>query len=247
MTAAVRVVRRLTRDDTRFRLHNWLCSHTPTSRAYVALQPKLRGGLVTDRTGLVIEGFPRSANTYALAAFTCANGSTTVVASHLHAAASVAEGVRRALPVVVVLRDPLDACVSLLQRQPVRPSTALRAYVRFHERISPHASDLVLSDFPVTTGDFGATIGAVNRRFGTSFTVYQHTPENEAWCRDYVVDADRRDQGEVRESTVALPQVGRQEGREQVVEAVTAEASLLERARRLYDELRSGAVTAEGR
>jgi len=88
-------------------------------------------------TEIVIEGFPRSANTYALAAFTCANGPRTVVASHLHAASSVAQGVRRGLPVIVVLRDPLDACASLLQRQPVQASSALGAYVRFHERVRP--------------------------------------------------------------------------------------------------------------
>jgi hypothetical protein len=247
MTSAVRVVRLLTRDDTRFRMHNWLCSQPLTTRAYTALQPKLRGGVVTDRTELVLEGFPRSANTYALAAFNCANGSEVVVASHLHAASSVAQGVRRGLPVIVVLRDPLDACVSLVQRQPVRPSSALRAYVRFHERVQPLAGDLVVSDFPVTTGAFDATIDAVNRRFGTSFTPYQHTPENEAWCRDFVIEADRRDQGEVRESTVALPRAGRRQAREPVVEAVTREASLLDRAQRLYEDLRSQAVTAERR
>ena len=127
------------------------------------------------------------------------------------------------------------------------PSSALRAYVRFHERIRPLASDLVLSDFGVTTGAFGTTIDAVNHRFGTTFAPYEHTPENEAWCRDFVIDADRRDQGEVRESTVALPQASRREGREQVVDAVSHEASLLEEARRLYHDLRASAVTAEGR
>jgi hypothetical protein len=247
MTAAVRVVRQLTTDDTRFRLHNWLCSHGPTSRLYAAAQAKIRSSRVTDRTQLVIEGFPRSANTYALAAFTCANGPEVVVASHLHAASSVAEGVRRGLPVIVVLRDPLDACVSLLQRQPVRPSSALRAYVRFHERIRPLVPDLVVSDFPVTTRAFGTTLAAVNLRFGSTFTPYEHTPENEARCRDFVIEADRRDQGEVRESTVALPRASREEGRELVVEAVTREAALLDRARGLYAELRSNAVTAEGR
>jgi hypothetical protein len=246
MSYAVRVVRRLTRDDTRFRLHNWLCSHDLTSRVYAALQPKLRGGMVSERTDLVIEGFPRSANTYALAAFTCANGPGTVVASHLHAASSVAQGVRRGLPVIVVLRDPLDACASLLQRQPVRASSALRAYVRFHERVRPLAGDVVLSDFAVTTGAFGATLEAVNRRFGTTFSPYEHTPDNEAWCREFVIEADRRDQGEVRESTVALPQASRRERREPVVDAVAREASLLEQARRLYQDLRAHAVTAEG-
>jgi hypothetical protein len=243
MTLAARSVRRVLGDDARLRLHNWLCSRGPTLGAYALLQPKIRPARVTGDTDLVIEGFPRSANTYALAAFRCANGEGPVVADHLHAAASVRDAVERRIPAIVVLRDPVDSCVSLIQRQAVRPGTALEAYVRFHTGIRPVLGDIVVSDFTTTTTAFGSAIAAANSRFGTSFVPYDHTEANEAWCRTFVVEADRVDQGEVRESTVALPQAARHRDRQPIVDAVLRERELVTEARRLYAEIRTSAVT----
>ncbi len=242
MSSAVRVVRRLTGDDTRFRLHHWLCAHDATSRVYAALQPKVRGNMVTATTQLVIEGFPRSANTYALAAFRCANGPDVEVADHLHAGRSVRTAVDRGLPCIVLVRDPVDACTSMIQRQPVRPRTALEAYVRFYSQVTPVLDDVVVSDFGTTTGDFGAVVGEVNQRFGTSFRPYEHTEANEAWCRAFVIEADRVDQGAVQSSTVALPHADRAAGRESVRAEVCAEGDLVAQAARLYDAVRRATV-----
>jgi hypothetical protein len=241
-SAVVRLSHSLLGDDTRFQLHGALTSRHWTTILYGGIRPKIRKCIVHDDTDLVIEGFPRSANTYAVAAFRCANGPGPVLADHLHAASSVREGVRRGIPVVVVLRDPVDASVSLIQRQPVRPRTALTAYVRFCTRIRPVLDRVVVSDFTTTTQDFGATLAEVNRRFGTSFSPYEHTEANETWCRDFVIAADRADQGELRESTVALPQASRREQRQPIVDAVVREAALVEDARGWYDELRTASV-----
>jgi hypothetical protein len=242
MTSAVRVVRRLTGDDTRFRLHNWLCAHDATARVYAALQPTVRGNMVAATTQLVIEGFPRSANTYALAAFRCANGPDVEVADHLHAGRSVRAAVDRGLPCIVLARDPVDACTSMIQRQPVRARTALAAYLRFYAQVTPVLDNVVVSDFATTTGDFGAVISEVNRRFGTSYRPYEHTEANEAWCREFVIEADRVDQGAVQGSTVALPHADRVAGREAVRAGVCAEGDLVRQAERLYDGVRRATV-----
>ena len=242
MNLPVQLVRRITDDDAGFRLHQTLTAHTVPRMVYGLLQPKIRGLGVGRSTDLVIEGFPRSANTYAVAAFRCANGPDVVVADHLHAASSVKRAARRGVPVIVLIRDPLDACASLIQRQQVTPATALTAYVRFHTTIDRYLDQVVVSDFDTTTQAFGAVITTVNARFGTSFEPYERTPENEAWCRAFVVEADRRDQGSVRESTVALPQAGRQEAKQAIVEALKHEVALVSRARAMYEHVRAHAV-----
>jgi hypothetical protein len=239
MTLQVGLVRRVTSDDTRFRLHNWLCSRDLTSSAYAALQPKIRGGRVTSTTQLVIEGFPRSANTYALAAFRCSNGPDPRVADHLHAARSVQLAVRRQLPCVVLVRDPVDACSSLIQRQPVLPRTALAAYVRFYSQVIAVADRVVVSDFPTTTGDFGSVVRELNARFGTSYVPYVRNDANEAWCREFITEADRVDQGAVQTSTIALPHAARAEGHERARALVLAEEALAAEAARTYDAMRS--------
>ena len=68
--------------------------------------------------------------------------------------------------------------------------------------------------------DIPSAIAAANSRFGTSFIPYERTEANEAWCRTFVVEADRVDQGEVRESTVALPQAARHRDRQPIVDRV---------------------------
>lgn len=243
MNPVLRFARRATSDDTRFRLHNWLCSRRSSERVYGFVQPKIRLLRVDDDTDLVIEGFPRSANTYAVAAFRCANGSDPVVADHLHSSASVREGVRRGLPVLVLIRDPVAACASLIQRQAVRPATALTAYIRFHRGIEPVLDRVVVSGFETTTTSFGTAIEALNRRFGTAYRVYEPTPENEAWCRDFVLAADRADQGAVRPHTVALPHAERRAGRREVVNAVLRESALVAEAQSCFGHVTDLAAT----
>jgi hypothetical protein len=249
--APPRALRTLLDDDVRFRTHRWLVSHAPTRTLYGAVRPGIGRLVATCRTDLVIEGFPRSANTYAVAAFRCANGDGPVLADHLHVAANALRGLRLGAPVVVLVRDPVDASASLVQRQPVRPATALRAYVRFHEALRDRLAELVVSDFAVTTTSFGSVLAEVNRRHGTHFRPFGHTPAEEAWCRGHVVAADLRDQGRVRARTVALPHPERERGRRAVVDAVLRERALVVRAREVYREVRAhsvrpGAVRPEG-
>lgn len=232
----------VTSEDLRFRFNAGLLQGAATGRVYAALRPKIRRLQVTADTDLVLEGFPRSANTYAVAAFRCSNGLDVRLADHLHSVANVAAGVSRGKPVLVVVREPLGACTSLIQRHHVRPATALSAYVDFHGRLVPHLDRVVVSDFPVTTGRFGDAIDAVNARFGTAFRRYETTPENEAWCRAFVIESDRRDQGRVQSHTVALPDPARVAGRDEVAATLRALPDLLERAEEHYERIRATAV-----
>jgi hypothetical protein len=242
--APIRLSRALLDDDARFRLHGWLTSRPLARSVYGTLRPELGRLGVTRETDLVIEGFPRSANTYAAAAFRRANGDSHVIAGHLHAISSIQAGAERGLPVIVVVRDPVDAAVSLIQRQPVRAATAVESYIRFHVRLRPWLPDVLVSDFPVTTTSFGSVIDAVNQRHATRFVPYEHSPDNEAWCRHFVTEADRRDQGEQRVETVALPHAGRRSARQPILQAVLREERLVARARDLYAQLREHAVPA---
>ena len=224
-------------------MRNTARSSRTTGRGYALLQPKIRGNLVGARTRLVLEGFPRSANTYALAAFRCANGSGPAVASHLHSAASVAEGLRRRLPVLVVIRDPVDACASLIQRQQVTAHSALVAYVRFHLAVLGCLDSIVVSDFMTTTTSFGSAVRAINGRFGTSYIPYEATEVNERWCRDFVEEADRTDQGASRPHTVALPRASRSARGEAIKRSILLqEPHLVDEARSLYREIASASA-----
>ncbi len=54
------------------------------------------------------------------------------------------------------------------------------AWIRYHRRIMTVREGFVAAGFDEVTHDFGAVVHRVNRAFGTSFGVFEHTAENEA-------------------------------------------------------------------
>ena len=136
--------------------------------------------LVLDRhTELVIEGFPRSGNTFAVLAFQLAQQREVAIAHHLHHPAQVLRGARRGVAVVVLIRDPEAAVRSLALRRPDVPlKTLLRQYVDFYSVLDSVRERVVVATFEEVTGDFGAVTARVNARFGTDYGCFEHTPEN---------------------------------------------------------------------
>ena len=95
---------------------------------------KMRGGFphlaVNHTTQLVIEGFPRSGNTFSVIAFEHAQREAVRIAHHLHVPAQIIRAARWQIPSIVLIRDPVDAVASLLIRHPaMSASRALVYYV----------------------------------------------------------------------------------------------------------------------
>lgn len=138
-------------------------------------------GVVHRDTQLLIEGYPRSGNSFAEAAFRLAQKHPVKLAHHTHAAAQVLAAVRWSVPILLLIRSPIDAARSLVMHHPgvFTPAKCLREYIVFHEAIAPVRENYVLARFESVTADFGSVINALNHRFGSDFDVFDHTPENE--------------------------------------------------------------------
>jgi hypothetical protein len=180
--------------------------------------------LAQGHSTLVIEGYPRSANTFALAAFVLANQSNLYVGyhhigHHLHTAAAVKRAVRLGRPTIVLVRDPRDAASSYVIREAkVDVVAALREYVTFHRHVWPLRDAVVIAPFEVVTTDFGRVIDAVNARFDTSFKRYEDTADNRAIVFSRVEQYNRREsKGAVVESTVARPSDDREQLRRRLM------------------------------
>lgn len=136
-----------------------------------------------DETEIVIEGFPRSGNTFAMFALKHAErqaGREVVVSSHVHTPSAVKAAVALHYPTMLVIRPPLDAVVSLLIAAPHVPfAAAINEWHHHHRELIPYRDGFVVATFEEVTSDFGAVTQAVNERFGTSFACYQPTPAND--------------------------------------------------------------------
>ena len=148
-------------------------------------QWKMRGHIdvrecqVLADTELVIDGFQGSGNSFATVAFKSCQKRPVRLAHHLHAPAQIIKAVKQDIPVLVTLRAPSDAVVSLVSRWPyVSLRQGLHAYIRFYEALTPYLGAMVVSPFPMTTGPIDQVFDAVNETFGGSFAVFRPTHEN---------------------------------------------------------------------
>jgi len=135
------------------------------------------------QTRLVIEGYTRSAMTFAVYALQLAQDEPVRLAHHLHAPAQLIEAVRRGIPALVLIREPQGAILSQVVREPdVALADALLAYSRYYARVSPYRAGFVIADFQEVTQDFGSVTRRLNARFGTSYQEFVHTEENVQEC-----------------------------------------------------------------
>jgi hypothetical protein len=152
-------------------------------RRYPGPSPKVIGR----ETEFVIDGYTRSACTFAVYAFQVAQPTPVRLAHHLHAPAQLIEAARRGIPAIVVIREPEGALLSQIIREPhVSLRGALVSYERFHSRLLPYARSLVAGEFEEVTNDFGSVVRRVNERFGTSYTEFDANPENVRRCFDLI-------------------------------------------------------------
>ena len=127
-------------------------------------------------TELVIEGYPRSANTFAVLAFESAQRHPIRIAHHLHVSAQVIAAVRHGVPCMVIIREPEDAIVSFLLRdRTISPAIALRRYVDFYSSLIPFRSGFVVVPFQEVVTSFGTSIDRLNLTFGTHFGRFEAT------------------------------------------------------------------------
>jgi hypothetical protein len=166
------------------------------------------GEFPTEETDIVIEGFPRTGNTFAVIAFEMAQPEQVSIAHHVHAPASVIHAVRESIPALVLIRAPGDTIPSFVLRYPhLTIGQALRSYVRFYEPLLPLRDRFVLGPFDEVISDFGAVIRRVNRVFGTEFAEFEHSEGNVHKVQEVVDEWDRStfDTGELLERGRARP------------------------------------------
>jgi len=130
--------------------------------------------VVSKNTDCVIDGFPRSANSFAYAAFA---GSQNVerplrIATHTHSPAQIIQAVRWDIPTMVCVRNPKDAVRGLLAFRleiglregaslaqiswPKRGEIedAVRRWCFFHNQILPYRNSFFVAPFERITSDY---------------------------------------------------------------------------------------------
>lgn len=196
-------------------------------------------GRIDDQTEIVIEGYPRSANSFTVAAFDMAQERAVDIVHHLHSPAVIHWAVRRRLPVMVLVRKPVDAVASLLMRSPfMTADRLLKDYVRFFSRVIPVKDRVLIVRFEEAVDDLGAVVQRCNARFGTSFVVPEMTAAYKERCFARLKDVETRMRHAVDEFYTARPSTARDEQKESIRRAVEdGHPDLVRRANAVYEAM----------
>jgi len=165
--------------NRRFRVRQFTASYPWLFFSLYQLSPYNRKLMVTKKTKITIEGYPRSANTYAVYAFKHVNDlQWHEVGHHLHVQAQVIRSVKYNIPVILLIRHPLEAVRSMVVRHDFVPvNEALKDYTRFYEDLFVLNEGFIVAKFEDVIECFGEVISQVNARFDRHFNLFPDQDE----------------------------------------------------------------------
>lgn len=163
-------------------------------RSYASYRPKLffpfvylnRKGrhLAVDKTtDIVIDGFPRSANSFSVGTFKQVQDRDFSIAHHLHAPAQIIRASHLSIPTILLIRPPIDTVcslralelyISLVEKRyihslAISSNRYFKWWIDFYSSLLPFSNSYVISLFDDTVQNFGKTISLLNSHFKTDF------------------------------------------------------------------------------
>jgi hypothetical protein len=207
---------------------------------------------ITEQTGLVVEGFPRSGNTYTTFALEDASRHLLEIASHVHQPSQIKAGLARGLPTVMVIREPSAALASYLVYGPqFTPAQVIREYCSYHRELAPYVERILICEFSEVTTNMASVIDRINHRYGMKIGPFDESPANVERIQNKIVrqhEVVHQDAGSVGSVQGApTPFAGRRESTERMRAALLAPENRAElaKATKLYEYF--CAVAAEQR
>lgn len=194
-----------------------------------------------------IDGFPRSANTFASELFRMANPGVRV-SSHRHIPTFILSALKANKPGIMLLRKPADAAISWAIFWNIDVEPCLDYYLDFHRVLKPCAPDLFAASFEDVTTAFPKAIQAFNKHYGLS---YNSKVDNAEMITNSVSKMEalaREADGSINEARVCRPSSQREAVKAAMNQRLQQSPRLrrkLEAATELYSFFRGTATLAE--
>lgn len=118
----------------RFAINRRLVDSSALGVKYLGSRPNMRRLLPVPGSDLMIDGFPRSANSYLFHAVRISLPDVSLC-GHTHSGAAVLRAASNGVPAFIALREPRACCASLVQYlgKYATLQESLRAYIRYFE------------------------------------------------------------------------------------------------------------------
>lgn len=120
---------------------------------------------VTKDTPLCVEGFQRSGNGYCEAILKFKN-EDLVITHHAHAFANVKKSADWLIPIIVLIRNPIDCIASLITfDERLSDDIAIRAYINYYSRVEKLLNKILLVEFSELTNSPDQVIEKLNQKY----------------------------------------------------------------------------------
>lgn len=216
---------------------------------YEVLKRRPEKRLATQNKSLVVEGFPRSGNTFLSDFIIVSQPAEFRFAHHTHLAENVLLGIDNNIPAIVLIRNPVDAVSSFVIYSDKTIEFALNKWERFYSMISGLEAPLLIVSFETIISKPLSILEAANKQFTTDLAI----PDSEAVLMEQVKKritnrsismANREDENRRKDlvKTSCLPTEDRTKLKNAIIEEVKQEVEKNEKVGRLYRELMELAI-----
>lgn len=125
------------------------------------------------KTDLVLEGYPRSGNTWLRNAILYKKKDISI-SSHMHYPSSIRLAIKRNIPCIILLRNPLDSISSLMIRDKTYDiKTAIDYYIFFYENFTYYKnSNVILLDFDLVVNNINLCFKILNDKFNLNLCLF---------------------------------------------------------------------------
>lgn len=227
------------------KLYLKLClSQYPFLFRYLYTFSKNKSHVVKKRnTDLVIEGFPRSANSFLCQTIKELTNKKIRIASHLHFPFQIECAVKENIPVILLIRNPRDAIASLVLRDGnISVKLALFYYLVFHKRLLPYRNHIFVVEFRVLTENINNVIININKKYGFQIPVNNKIDVKEI----FEILKNSRDSERFRKKfgndyikTVSAPSKTKEDLKKGLYQKIDKYPNLLQKAEHIYCQLSS--------
>ena len=161
----------MVRHQSLFELRSILATNASVYRVAAGLRGNHQ--VVHRRSDLVVDGFPKSANSTMEAAVRVTQRTDLRLAHHCHSAAQFHLALRFGVPAVLLFRNPMDAVLSYKDALPdhIRFGALLRAYARLHRSLMPCLDRLILVSFDDVTRDLLGVLARLRDASGMELAI----------------------------------------------------------------------------
>ncbi|MCG8697437.1 MAG: hypothetical protein MI922_05235 [Bacteroidales bacterium] len=220
----------------KFKIRSLLKPHS----LYLYIQnfvPKKKDLVVQRITEVVIEGFPRSANSWACHIFQYLsekeNNKRLILASHLHAASQIKRALKLEVPAILLIRNPIDAVASLILMNPnLTINSVLNDYIRMYKSLMPYKDKIQVVSFTDLIKNPNDIISEFSYRFGIKYS-YELKKDDINEITNQIKNADHKTQGD-KYTSYHIPTEKKNEEKEQLIERIKLHSNKLTEANKIY-------------